>query len=173
MKRSINLRPEQRNALLDRYRNDPDPGIRFRSHILLLLDDGLPWATVASLLFCSSRAIDRWVKRFHAEGMEGLGGHKPGRPFRFAASWVEVVVEWVTEKAPRDFGLLRSRWPCGALALLIRERHGVAVGRETVRRWLRDGGLVYRRPPGPASAPPTSSGRRSWASCGGSWPTKE
>jgi putative transposase len=143
---SICLSPEQRAALLERYRKDPEPEVRFRSHILLLLDDGLPWATVASLLFCSSRTIDRWVKRFHAEGMEGLGGHKPGRPFRFAVGWVEVVVEWVTEAVPRDFGFLRSRWSCGALALLIRERHGVAVGRETVRRWLHDGGLVYRRP---------------------------
>src|SRR5918992_3152187 len=104
MTRSIDLSPEQRASLLDRYRKDPDPGVRFRSHILLLLDDGLPWATVASLLFCSSRTIDRWVKRFHAEGMEGLGGHKPGRPFRFTADWVAVVVEWVTEAVPRDFG---------------------------------------------------------------------
>jgi putative transposase len=146
MTRSINLSPEQRATVLERYRRDPEPEVRFRSHILLLLDAGHSWATVASLLFCSSRTIDRWVKRFAAEGMEGLGGHKPGRPFRFAAGWVAVVVKWVTEKAPRDFGFLRSRWSCGALALLIRETQGVAVGRETVRRWLRQGGLVYRRP---------------------------
>lgn len=146
MARSISLSPGQRAALLDRYRKDPEPEVRFRSHILLLLDDGHSWVTVASLLFCSSRTIDRWVKRFDAEGVEGLAGHKPGRPFRLAAEWVAVVVEWVTEKAPRDFGFLRSRWSCGALALLIRESHGVAVGRETVRRWLHEGGLVYRRP---------------------------
>jgi transposase len=147
MTRSIRLSPEQRQALLGRYRKDPEPEVRFRSHILLLLDDGHSWVTVASLLFCSSRTIDRWVKRFHAEGMEGLGGRKPGRPFRLAAAdWVAVVVEWVTEKVPRDFGFLRGRWSCGTLALLIRESKGVAVGRETVRRWLREGGLVYRRP---------------------------
>jgi putative transposase len=146
MTRSIRLSPEQRTALLERYRKAPEPEVRFRSHILLLLDDGLPWATVASLLFCSSRTIDRWVKRFAAEGLEGLGGHKPGRPFRFAADWVAVVVGWVTEKAPRDFGFLRSRWCCEAVALLMLSTHDVAVSRETVRRWLRTGGLVYRRP---------------------------
>src|ERR1700685_3806975 len=127
MTRSINLSPEQRAIVLERYRRDPEPEVRFRSHILLLLDAGHSWATVASLLFCSSRTIDRWVKRF-------------------AAGWVAVVVKWVTEKAPRDFGFLRSRWSCGALALLILETQGVAVGRETVRRRLRQGGLVYRRP---------------------------
>jgi transposase len=146
MTRSVNLSPEKRASLLDYYRKDPGPEVRFRAHILLLLDDGHSWATVASLLFCSSRTIDRWVKRFAAEGMEGLGGHKPGRPFRFAAYWGAVVVGWVTEKAPRDFGFLRSRWCCEAVALLMLTTHDVEVSRETVRRWLRQGGLVYRRP---------------------------
>src|SRR3954466_14758116 len=100
MTRSIDLSPAQRTTLLDRYRKDPDPEVRFRSHILLLLDDGHPWVTVAALLFCSSRTIDRWVKRFRAEGVEGLAGHKPGRPFRLAAEWAQVVVGWVTTKSP-------------------------------------------------------------------------
>jgi transposase len=146
MKHTIDLSHEQRTALLDRYRKDPDPEVRFRSHILLLLADGHTWATVSALLFCSSRTIDRWVKRFHQEGVEGLAGHKPGRPFRFAASWVTVVVEWVTKTVPRDFGFLRSRWCCEAVALLMLREHDVAVSRETVRRWLQRGHLVYRRP---------------------------
>jgi len=146
MTRSIDLNPEQRNDLLDRYRNDPDPEVRFRSHILLLLDDGHTWATVAAILFCSSRTIDRWVKRFGAEGVESVAGHKPGRPFRLAADWVGVAVEWVTTKTPRDFGFLRSRWCCEAVAILIRQIHHIEVGRETVRRWLHRGDLVYRRP---------------------------
>src|SRR3982750_3491809 len=146
MKRSIALDPEQRAALLDRSRKDHDPEVRFRSHILLLLDDGHSWATVAALLFCSSRTIDRWVKRFHAEGVQGVAGHKPGRPFRFASGWVAVAVEWVTKHTPRDFGFLRSRWCCEAVALLMLELHQVEVNRETVRRWLRRSDLVYRRP---------------------------
>jgi len=146
MTRSVCLSPEQRASLLDRYRKAPEPEVRFRSHILLLLDDGHSWVTVASLLFCSSRTIDRWVKRFAAEGVEGLAGHKPGRPFRLAASWVAVAVEWVTTKTPREFGFLRSRWCCEAVALLMLTLNDVEVSRETVRRWLHMGHLVYRRP---------------------------
>ena len=146
MTRSIALNHEQRTALLDRYRKDPDPEVRFRSHILLLLDDGHTWATVATLLFCSSRTIDRWVKRFATEGVEAVAGHKPGRPFRLAPDWVKVVVEWVTTRTPRDFGFLRSRWCCEAVAILMLELHQVEVNRETVRRWLHRGNLVYRRP---------------------------
>jgi putative transposase len=146
MTHSITLDARQRQALLDRYRKDLDPEVRFRSHILLLLADGHTWATVATLLFCSSRTIDRWVKRFHEEGVEGLAGHKPGRPFRFAADWIAIVIEWVTKHAPRDFGFLRSRWCCEAVALVILRDYQLSISRETVRRWLHRGGLVYRRP---------------------------
>jgi putative transposase len=118
MTRSVVLDAQQRQTLLDRYRKDHDPEVRFRAHILLLLAEGHTWATVAMLLFCSSRTIDRWVKRFQREGVEDLAGHKPGRPFRFAASWIAVVVEWVTAKAPREFGFLRSRWCCEAVAAI-------------------------------------------------------
>ena len=90
---SVSLDARQRQALLDRYRTDRDPEVRFRAHILLLLADGHSWATVCTLLFCSSRTIDRWVKRVHNEGIEALTGHKPGRPFRFAASWIALAVQ--------------------------------------------------------------------------------
>lgn len=146
MKRSLELTDEQRDILLDRYRGHPDPDVRFRSHLLLLLGDGQTWVTVASLLYCSSRTIDRWVKRFHAEGVEAVAGHRPGRRPRLDGSWPRLAVEWVTTKTPRDFGFLRSRWCCEAVAVMMRQHHHIEVGRETVRGWLRRGGLVYRRP---------------------------
>src|SRR5690349_6755213 len=106
MTRSVTLDARQRQALLDRYRKDPDPEVRFRAHILLLLADGHTWQDVGALLFCSSRTIDRWVKRFHEEGLEAVAGHKPGRRFRFDAGGLAVVIHWVTTKLPRDFGFL-------------------------------------------------------------------
>jgi transposase len=98
------------------------------------------------MLFCSPRTIDRWKKRFEAEGVEGLTGRKRGRSFRFGAGWIALVVTWVTQHTPRDFGFLRSRWACATVALLLHERHDLTVSRETVRRWLYRGSLVYRRP---------------------------
>ena len=132
--------------MLARYRKDRDPEVRFRAHILLPLADGHTRAAVTAGLFRSSRAIDRWVKRSHEKGTEGLAGSKPGRPFGFAASWVAAVVEWVARKAPRDLGFLRSRWCCEAVAFVMPRDHEVEVSRETVRRRLHRGDLVYRRP---------------------------
>jgi hypothetical protein len=73
--------PDQRQALPDRYRKVRDPEVRFRAHILLPLADGYTWATVATILFWSSRTIDRRVKRYLQQGIEALGGQKRGRPF--------------------------------------------------------------------------------------------
>jgi transposase len=146
MTRSVVLDARERQALLERYRKAPDPDVRFRSHILLLLADGRPWEEAVALLFCSSRTIDRWVNRLRAEGVEAVVGRKPGRPFRFASRWAALAVAWVASSSLREFGFLRSPWCCEAVAILMRRRHGLVVGRETVRLWLRRGGMVYRRP---------------------------
>ena len=142
----LTLTTPQRDELLQTYRKDPDPELRSRAHIILLLADGHRWDTIEAVLFRSSRTVDRWLKRFEADGIEGLTGRKRGRPFRFGVGWVAAVVAWVTAKAPRDFGFLRSRWACATVALLLHEKYDLTVRRETVRRWLRRGGLVYRRP---------------------------
>jgi putative transposase len=142
----LSLTTKERDDLLRIYRKDPDPELRFRAHILLLLAEGHPWDTIEAMLFCSSRTVDRWLKRFQDQRVAGLTGRKRGRPFRLGLGWVAVLVAWVTTQTPGDFGFLRSRWSWALLALLLREREGVRASRETVRRWLHRGHLVYRRP---------------------------
>lgn len=142
----LSLPPKRRVELLETYRKHFNPEVRFRTHILLLLAEGRTWADIQTILFCSSRTIDRWLKRYQDAGVEGLTGRKRGRPFRFGIGWAALVIAWVTRLTPRDFGFLRSRWTCATVVLLLRERHDLVVSRETVRRWLHDGQLVYRRP---------------------------
>src|SRR5262249_55078183 len=115
----LSLTTKQRDELLTLYRKDPDPELRFRAHIILLLGAGHSWDPIEAVLFCSSRTVDRWLKRFRDEGVAGLTGRKRGRPFRLGVGWVAVLVYWVTAKAPSDFGFLRSRWSCVVLALVL------------------------------------------------------
>src|SRR2546421_3114214 len=93
---TIALSSQERNALLDHYRSDPDPQLRLRAHIVLLLAQGLTWATIAAVLFCSSRTIARWKQRFLDGRVDALLGRPRGAPRRFAARWAAVVVGWVT-----------------------------------------------------------------------------
>jgi putative transposase len=105
----LSLTTTQRDELLTIYRKDPDPELRFRAHIILLLADGYAWDTIEAMLFCSSRTVDRWLKRFQADGVEGLLGKKRGRPFRLGCGWVALLVSRVTAATPSDFGFLRRR----------------------------------------------------------------
>jgi len=143
---SITLTPDQRSALLRYYRGPFDPQRRLRAHILLLLGDGRTWGDIARTLYCSSRTIDRWQRRFRQEGLAALHGRPPGAPRRLAGAWATVVVTWVLRATPRAFGFLRSRWCCEVLALLLWRQYHLDVSRETVRRWLRRADVVWCRP---------------------------
>jgi transposase len=152
---SIPLTADDRNTLLDYYRSDPDPQVRLRAHILLLLADGYPWATIAAVLFTSPDTIARWKGRFQRGGVGEVLGRPRGRKRSAAWAWVAVVVAWVLCRRPPAFGFARSRWSCEAVAVVLREDYRTPVSRETVRRWLRAAGLVWRRPrPVPGQADP-------------------
>lgn len=143
---SIPLTAEERNTLLVYYRSDPDPQLRLRAHIILLLAQGLSWAMISAVLFCSSRTIARWKARFQQDRLDGLLGRQRGPAGRLGPRWLALVVGWVTTQTPRAFGFLRSRWCCEVIVLLLWRLHRLDVSRETVRRYLHQADLVWRRP---------------------------
>lgn len=146
MSASITLSTDERKTLLEHLRRAPNPELRLRAHIILLLAEGYAWATIAAVLFCSTRTIARWKERFEEGRSEALLGKPRGAPTRFADRWAQLAVGWVTASTPRAFGFLRSRWCCGVIVLLLAREYRVEVSRETVRRWLRREELVWRRP---------------------------
>ena len=142
----IVLRGSQQASLLDSYRHDPNPEVRRRCHIILLLADERTWLEVQRILYCSSATIAHWAAEFRAGGVAALREPRRGRAARWCAALTAVVVSWVSACSPRDFGFLRSRWSCGTVVLLLLEVRGVRFSRETVRRRLRQAELVWRRP---------------------------
>jgi transposase len=143
---TLRLTPAERQDLLDLYRRSADSNIRLRAHILLLLDAGFPWVTISAVLFCSLSTISRWKQRFEAEGVDAIRGRPRGRRRSGIHIWASLVVRWVLTLSPADFRFARSRWSCEAVAVVLQQDYRVRVGRETVRRWLGDADLVWRRP---------------------------
>jgi transposase len=142
---SIRLSTQERNVLLQEVRRGSDPERRLRAHILVLLNDGFDWNTILAVLFTSTSTINRWRQRYLAGGLTAV--LESARPRRARWHWLMgLVVQWVTVKSPRDFGFYRSRWTCGTVVALLAEDYDVQTSRETVRRWLHDENLVWRRP---------------------------
>ncbi len=143
---SICIPSADRNALLGHFRRSADPDVRLHAHVLLLLDAGHPWTTIAAVLFCSFSTISRWKRRYEREGVDTILGRPRGRPRSDVHVWASLVVRWVLTVSPTQFRFARSRWSCEAAAVILREDYRIRVGRETVRRWQHDAGLVWRRP---------------------------
>src|SRR5438094_3540366 len=110
MEASIALSGRERKRLMDVYRGGHDPAQRLRAHILLLLANGQTWLTISLVLFCSTATIARWKQRFERGGVEAVLECRRGRLPIFWSGWATVVMRWVQDLRPLDFGYVRSRW---------------------------------------------------------------
>ena len=148
MESHLRITARQRQVLLEQYRKGVNTRVRVRAHILLLLAQGYSWATMAEVLFCSTRTIARWKTRVETEGIGAVLTPSLQAAAWLDRGWSELVAYWVTEWRPRDFGFLRSRWCCGVVVLVLVERYELQGSAETVRRWLQREQSVWRPPAG-------------------------
>jgi transposase len=115
-----------------------------RALVLVLLADGRSYRDIRAATLASPSLV-RTVKRDYAEGGLDRALGQASRPVA-VAQWLIVVVRWLLQSVPQDFGFFRARWSCGLLALLLWEQHSVRLSPETIRRGLHRMKFVWRRP---------------------------
>jgi transposase len=142
----LRITARERQALIEQYRKGANCRVRLRAHLILLLAEGYSWAVIAGVLFCRTRTIARWKSRVERDGISVVLGSPPPATSRLGRWWRAVVAEWVLKYTPQDFGFLRTRWCCGGLVLVLLETYELQVSQETVRRWLHQERIVWRRP---------------------------
>jgi transposase len=74
----VELTRAQRTALEKGYREGESHAFRVRCQMILLKSEGRTSAETADILGCCEVVVNNWLKRYEAEGMEGLGT-RPGR----------------------------------------------------------------------------------------------
>jgi transposase len=95
----------------------------------------------------------RWLKRYLAEGIEGLKDtFRPGRSTTVTEAYRQKLIESVRRR-PRSLGLEYSMWTLRRLADYLAEETGVQVSYETVRRELAKEGIVFSQPQHTISSP--------------------
>lgn len=139
----LRISSAERKRLLRALHQSSRPEERLRWNIILLLADGHTWVQIATVLYCSSATIARWQQRYLELGMAGIAPVSESTTLYW---WVARIVVWVQTYTPTHFGYLRSRWCCSTLVLLLAREYNVQVSRETVRRYLHQSQLVWRRP---------------------------
>lgn len=150
--------PAQTNeelAKLDElYRTTRDVRIRQRVQLILLASEkGMVACEIAAIVRLSEQSVRNWLKRYLAEGIEGLQDQpRPGvAPIVTEAYWEQLLA--AIRRRPRSLGLAFSLWICQRLADYLAEVMGIRVSDETVRRHLRHEGIVLSRPQHKISSP--------------------
>lgn len=76
--KTVELTKAQRTALEKGYREGESHAFRLRCQMILLKSEGRTSAEVAGILGGCEVVVNNWLKRYEAEGIEGLHT-KPGR----------------------------------------------------------------------------------------------
>lgn len=141
------LAPEQLTELEELYRTTRDARLRTRSQMVLLAAERrLVAEEIAGIVRASEETVRRWLKRYLAEGVEGLRDvPHPGAPRKVTAEYRERLVHAVRRR-PRSLGLPFSLWTLRRLADHMAEQTGIRVEYETVRVHLKAQGIVLSRP---------------------------
>jgi transposase len=141
------LTSEQLDALEKAYRTTRNARLRTRAQMVLLAaEQRLTAAQIAEIVRASEETVRRWLKRYLAEGVEGLRDMPhPGAPTKVTAEYCEQLLQ-VVRRRPRSLGLPFSLWTLRRLADYMAEQTGIRVEYETVRVHLKAQGIVLSRP---------------------------
>ena len=152
------LAPEQLAELEKLYRTTRNVRLRTRAQMVLLAAERhLTAAQIAEIVRASEETVRRWLKRYLAEGVEGLRDEpQPGAPRRVTEEYLERMIHAVRRR-PRSLGMPFSLWTLQRLADYMAESTGIRVTYETVRVHLKAQGIVLSRPQSTPSPVPTPS----------------
>src|SRR5918997_986610 len=136
----------QRKELDHLYRTTKSPRLRTRVQMVLLsVEQGLKVPQIAAIVRESEATVLRWLKRYLAEGIEGLqDAPRPGRPSEVTAAYRAALLAAVRRR-PRSLGLPFSLWTLQRLVDYLAESMGIRVSDEAVRRTLKQVGIVLSR----------------------------
>jgi transposase len=121
--------------------------------VLLSAEQELTVAKIAAIVRESEATVLRWLKRYRAEGLEGLqDAPRPGRPSPMTEAYKAELLTAVRRR-PRSLGLPFSLWTLQRLVDSLAERTGIRVSDETIRRALKRADMVLSRPQHQISSP--------------------
>lgn len=110
-------------------------------------------SAIAKIVREATQTIRNWLKRWTAEGIEGLKDRPmPGAPSKTTKQYEEQLCA-AARRRPRSLEQPSSMWTLQRLADYMAEQTGIRVSYETVRRVLTEAEMVLSRPQHKISSP--------------------
>ena len=121
--------------------------------VLLSAEQGLKAEEIAAVVRESAVTVLTWLKRYLAEGIEGLqDAPRAGRSTTVTEEFRKCLWENVRRR-PGSLGLAFSMWTLQRLADYLAEKTGIRVSDETIRWELAKEDIVFSRPQHTISSP--------------------
>ena len=142
-------------AELDKiYRQSKSPRLRERTQIILLAaEQGMLAPEIGKIVRRNEQTVRTWIKRFNAEGIEGLKDNpRSGAPKEVTNEYETKLVETVRQR-PRSLEQPYSLWTLRRLADYMAEETSVRFSHVTVQRILAKHDIVMSRPQHTVSSP--------------------
>lgn len=116
-----------------------------RIHFVLLAAGGMAAPEIAGLMGYEDEGVRVWLKRFMAEGVDGLFDlPRSGRPRKYRQ--LDSIVEAQISQPPDVSGYLQSVWTVALLVLHMATRFATRVSTATARRALHRMAFTWKRP---------------------------
>jgi transposase len=133
---TVPLSLEQRAQLILLTKHAAHWRERQRAQTILWLSEGKTVAEVAALQERIPETIRLQRRHWELHQFESIQeGHRSGRPNTLTSNYQAQILEWVNT-SPLNAEQIRVK---------LHEKHGVSVSVETLRKFLRDSGMVFKR----------------------------
>jgi transposase len=148
------LTVEELEAVENLYRTTKEVRLRTRAQMILLAGEQRMTApAIAKIVRENDQTVRNWLKRWMAEGIEGLKDRPmPGSPGKVTKEYEEQLLQ-IVRRRPRSLGQPYSLWTLQRLADYMAEQTSIRVSDETVRQLLKAGEIVLSRPQHKVSSP--------------------
>ena len=104
------------------------------------------WSSVSNHLDVTRGSVNRWLKWYEADGLQGLLTVKPpGPPRKLTDSQRQQLTDWI-EGGPLIAGYQSGVWTGPMIGDLILERFGVSYHKHNVPKLLHELGFSLQRP---------------------------
>lgn len=148
------LTTEELAELDELYHRTKDVRARTRVQMILLgAEEKKTAPDIAKIVRQDEQTVRRWIKRFNAEGINGLYDEpKSGAPKRVTDAYRERL-SIVIRRRPRSLDQPFSLWTLQRLVDFMAAETGLRFSTETVRLILKANNIVISRPQHKVSSP--------------------
>lgn len=112
-----------------------DGRLRIRLQAVVLAQQGHTAAQVAQILGYSHRAVQQWVRRYNAEGVDGLADRaRSGRPTKLTSAQEKKLRRWLDKHPEADDGI--RAWRGKDIQAYLEKQLGVTYSLDGVYKLL-------------------------------------